>query len=243
MPAPPLPGPLAHLAPLLDSYGYPAVGALVFLDNCAVPVPGQTILVLAAVYAGTGRLSIAGVATIAVLAAVAGHCTGYLIGRTGGLGLLHRWGRYLLITEERLQRADRFFGRHGPKVVAVARFIDGLRQTGGIIAGAAELDFRRFFVADVIGGLLWVGAWASIGYVAGSDIGPLYSRALHYQLVLLIAVGAAVVAAVAVRLLRRRRRPGKDGPGSEGDGDGSGGGSTGSDGAQGRSEITSNGDA
>ncbi|MGK4579372.1 DedA family protein [Kitasatospora sp. HPMI-4] len=236
MPAPPLPGPLAHLAPLLDGYGYPAVGALVFLDNCAIPVPGQTILVLAAVYAGTGRLSIAGVTAVAVLAAVAGHGVGYLIGRTGGLALLHRWGRYLLLTEERLAEADRFFGRHGPKVVLVARFIDGLRQTGGIISGAAELRPRRFMVADVVGALLWVGVWASVGYAAGADIGPLYAKALHYQGVLLIVLVLLVVALVVVRILRRRHRSGGGGQsGDGGDGD--------SEPAQGRSEITSNDDA
>ncbi|MFB7667415.1 DedA family protein [Kitasatospora sp. NPDC056138] len=243
MPEPPLPGPLAHLAPLLDSYGYPAVGALVFLDNCAVPVPGQTILVLAAVYAGTGRLSIVGVAVVAACAAVAGNCLGYLIGLTGGLALLHRWGRYLLLTEERLAKADRFFGVHGPKVVVVARFIDGLRQTSGIISGAAELPFRRFIVADVIGTLLWVGLWSSIGYAAGSDIGTLYAQALRYQVVFLIAVAVAVVALVALKLLRRRRPADRAGQDDGDDSDDSDSDSDSPRTAQGRSEITSNGDA
>ncbi|WP_063838248.1 DedA family protein [Saccharothrix sp. ST-888] len=248
MPEPPLPGPLAHLAPLLDSYGYPAVGALVFLDNCAVPVPGQTILVLAAVYAGTGRLSIVGVAVVAACAAVAGNCLGYLIGRTGGLALLHRWGRYVMLTEERLAKADRFFGVHGPKVVVVARFIDGLRQTSGIISGAAELPFRRFIVADVIGTLLWVGLWSSIGYAAGSDIGALYAQTLRYQVVVLIALAVAVLALVALKLLRRRRRPGDRDGRDDGDSDSDSDSDDDGDGddprpAQGRSEITSNGDA
>jgi len=203
---PPLPGPLAHLAPLLDSYGYPAVGALVFLDNCGIPVPGQTILVLAAVYAGTGRLSIAAVVAIAMVAAVAGNSLGYLIGSTGGHAFVHRWGRYVLITPARMAKADRFFARHGGKVVTFARFVDGLRQTNGIIAGTTDMRWRRFQPANVLGAALWVGVWASLGYLAGSDIATLYRQAVRYQVVLLAVIAALVVALIVVKLLRRRHQ-------------------------------------
>lgn len=200
-----LPAPLDSLAPLLDGYGYPAVGLLVFLDNCGVPVPGQTVLVLAAVYAGAGRLSIAGVVTVAVLAAVAGDSLGYLIGRTGGHRLIERWGRYVLLTPERMERGERFFTRHGGKVVTVARFVDVLRQTNGIVAGTTGMPWRRFLPANVLGALLWVGVWASAGYLAGDHIGPLYRQLARYQLVLLTALGVAVAVLVGYRLRRRRR--------------------------------------
>lgn len=87
--AEPLPGPLAHLAPLLEDYGYLAVGTLVLLDNGGIPVPGQTILVAAAVYAGTGRLNFPAVLAVAVAAAVIGNALGYLIGRKGGRAFVH----------------------------------------------------------------------------------------------------------------------------------------------------------
>ncbi|WP_354638594.1 DedA family protein [Kitasatospora camelliae] len=201
-----LPGPLAHLAPLLDDYGYPAVGALVFLDNCGIPVPGQTILVLAAVYAGTGRLSIAGVVAVAVLAAVAGNSLGYLIGRTGGHAFVHRWGRYVRITPERMAKSEAFFARRGATVVTFARFVDGLRQTNGIIAGTSEMPWRRFAPANVAGAVLWVGVWASIGFFAGTNIDELYRTALRYQVYLLAAVAAALLAVGVRALLRRRTR-------------------------------------
>src|SRR5882757_7264051 len=109
----PLPGPLAHLAPLLDHYGYLAVGGLVFVDDFGIPVPGETILIVAAVYAGTGKLNIAVVVLIGVTAAIAGDNVGYLIGHKGGRALIQRWGRYVLLTPERLLRAEDFFTRHG----------------------------------------------------------------------------------------------------------------------------------
>ena len=143
-PPPPLPGALAGLAPLLDHYGYLAVALLVLLDNCGIPVPGQTILVLASVYAGTGHLDFTAVLLIAAAAATLGNSIGYLIGRTGGRAFVHRWGRYVLLTPARMDRADGFFARHGGKVVLVARFVDGLRQYNGIIAGTTGMPWRRF---------------------------------------------------------------------------------------------------
>ncbi len=208
--APGLPGPLAALEPLLDQYGYALVALFVLLDNCAVPAPGQTVLVLAAVYAGTGHLNIAAVVAIAFAAAVLGNTLGHLIGATGGRAFVHRWGRYVLLTPERVTRAEAFFDRHGGKVVTVARFVDGLRQTSGIIAGTTGMPWPRFQVFNVLGAALWVGVWATFGYVAGANIGAVWRTAVRYQLWLLIALGV-LVAGLAVRhLLRRRRRRRQD---------------------------------
>ncbi|MGV9267520.1 DedA family protein [Kitasatospora sp. NPDC003701] len=206
MSEPALPGPLAGLAPLLDQYGYPAVALFVLLDNCGVPAPGQTILVLAAVYAGAGHLSFAGVVGIAFAAAVLGNSLGYLIGSTGGRAFVHRWGRYVLLTPARMRRADAFFARHGGKVVTVARFVDGLRQTSGIIAGTTEMPWRRFQPFNVLGAALWVGVWSAFGYLAGANIGAVYRTAIRYQLWLLIALGVLCAALAVRQLLRHRRR-------------------------------------
>ncbi|BFV60562.1 hypothetical protein KCMC57_up56660 [Kitasatospora sp. CMC57] len=202
----PLPGPFEHLAPLLDSYGYLAVGVLVFLDNCAIPVPGQTVLVLAAVYAGTGRLSIAAVIVIALVAAVAGNSLGYLLGRTGGHRLVERWGRYVLLTPARMARGEEFFARQGAKVVTVARFVDVLRQTNGIVAGTTGMSWRRFMPANVLGAVLWVGVWAGAGYLAGGNIGPLYEQLMRYQVLALAVLGVMLAALVGHRLWRRQHR-------------------------------------
>ncbi len=201
-----LPGPLAAIAPLLDHYGYAAVGVLVLLDNCGIPVPGQTVMVLAAVYAGTGHLELAAVVGIALAAAIAGNSVGYVIGRSGGQAFVHRWGRYVLLTPARMERADGFFRRNGGKVVTVARFVDGLRQTNGIIAGTTRMDARRFTGFNVLGAVLWVGVWCAVGYLAGANVGAVYERAVRYQLWLLAALGVLVAALVARHLLRRRRR-------------------------------------
>ncbi|MFJ4848511.1 MULTISPECIES: DedA family protein [unclassified Streptomyces] len=205
---PPLPGPLAGLAPLLDDYGYLAVGVLVLLDNCGIPVPGQTVLVVAAAYAGTGRMDLAGVVAVALAAAVLGNSLGYLIGRSGGRAFVHRWGRYVLLTPARFARGEAFFARRADLVIVFARFVDVLRQTNGIIAGTARMPWWRFLACTTLGALLWVGAWAAVGYAAGTRLGSVYSWVTRSQLYLLIALGVLVAALVARHLLRRRRRDG-----------------------------------
>jgi membrane protein DedA with SNARE-associated domain len=205
MSASPLPGLLAAVAPVLDNYGYLAVAGLVMVENFGVPVPGETILVAASVYAGTGRLSIVGVGLIAVAAAVAGNCIGYAIGFFGGRALVLRYGRYVFLTSERLEKAERFFARRGGLVVVAGRFIEGLRQTVGIIAGTAEMPWKRFMIFNVLGAVLWVAVWAPLGYLAGDHIGTIYATATRYSLYLLIAL-LALLAILIVRVVWRRKR-------------------------------------
>ena len=206
MSAPPLPGVLQSLAPVLNSYGYLAVGGLITLEDFGVPAPGETVLIAAAVYAGAGQLSVVGVGIVAFVAAVVGDNIGYAIGRFGGRALVLRYGRYVFITEERLAVAERFFNRHGGKIITVARFIEGLRQANGIIAGITGMHWLKFIAFNALGAALWVGAWISIGYFAGEHIGTIYGYANRYSLYLLVAIGVLLVALIARHVARRRRR-------------------------------------
>ncbi|MEW2511398.1 DedA family protein [Streptomyces sp. NPDC046870] len=203
--SPPLPGPLAHLEPLLGHYGYWAVGAVVFVEDFGVPAPGETILLAAGVYAGTGRLNVVAVAVIAFVAAVAGDNLGYLIGRVGGRPFVHRWGRYVFLTPKRFEAAEAFFTRHGGKIVTVARFVEGLRQANGVIAGTTGMRWRRFLAFNALGAALWVGLWTTLAYLAGSHITAIYDEIRRYQLYVLIAVAVLVAAFVLRHVVRRRR--------------------------------------
>lgn len=199
-----LPGVLHTLEPALNEYGYLAIAGLVLLEDFGVPVPGETILILGAVYAGAGKLSIVLVGMIALLAAVAGDNIGFAIGYFGGRPLAERYGRYVLLTPERLDKAVAFFNRHGPKIIVIARFIEGLRQANGIIAGISHMRWLRFLAYNVLGAALWVGLWTTIGYVSGSHIDTIYNTAVRYDSYVAIAVGVIVLALV-IRLLLRKR--------------------------------------
>ena len=209
MSAPVLPGFLNTLAPLLNHYGYLAVGGIVLVEDFGVPAPGETILIAAAVYAGAGQLNVFAVAAIGFVAAVVGDSIGYAIGHFGGRPLALRFGRYVFLTPERLEKAESWFGRHGGKIVTIARFVEGLRQANGIIAGISKMHWAKFIAFNAIGAALWVGLWVTVGYLAGNHITPIYDTARHYELCLLIAV-AVVVIVLTVRYARHRRAAARD---------------------------------
>ncbi|MCA1821590.1 MAG: DedA family protein [Pseudonocardia sp.] len=204
--APELPGVFAWLVPILDSYGYLAVFGFLFIESFGAPVPGQTMLMAAGVFAGAGRLNVVGIAVLGFLAAVAGDNVGYLIGHFGGRRLVLRFGRYIFVTEKRLAKAEDFFARHGGKIVGVARFVDGLRQLNGVVAGIAGMPWRRFLAFNALGAAAWVGVWTTIGYLAGGHLGEIYQQFSRYQMLVLGVIGAVVLAVVVHWLWRRQRR-------------------------------------
>ena len=202
-----LPGFLHGVAPILDRWGYLAVAGVIGVESFGVPAPGQTIMVAAAIYAGAGRLNVFAVAAIAFVAAVLGDNIGYWIGVRGGRRLVHRFGRYIFITPDRLDRAERFFARRGNRIVVVARFIDGLRQLNGVIAGITAMPWRTFLIYNAIGAALWVGWWTTISYFLGTHLVVIIEHVHRYKwwaiAVLVVALAAYVV--LHVRHIRRRR--------------------------------------
>ena len=203
-----LPGVFGDVQPLLEHYGYLGVGGMLFLEDFGVPVPGEIMLIAAAVFAGAGQMNIAVVFLVAVLAAVIGDNIGFIVGHFGGRPLAERFGRYVFLTPERLDRAEKFFNAHGGKVVTVARFIDGLRQINGLLAGIAGMHWLKFLGYNALGAVLWVGTWCSLGYLAGENIVEIYDTFERYKwyVVGALVVVAAIVITRRVRHSRSARR-------------------------------------
>jgi membrane protein DedA with SNARE-associated domain len=200
-----LPGILQSLAPVFDRYGYVALTALIGVEGFGFPAPGQLILVAAGVYAKTGQLNLVAVLALGLLAAVSGDNIGYAIGRYGGRPLVRRFGRYVLLTEGQLAAAERFFAKRGNIVVPVARFVDGLRQANGIVAGLAQMRWWRFLAYNILGATAWVGLWVLVGYLAGDHIAAVYTGFRRYQKYLLAGLAAIVVAVIIQWVVRHRR--------------------------------------
>jgi membrane protein DedA with SNARE-associated domain len=205
--APVLPGFLKSLAGPLNHYGLWAVLLFVLIEDFGIPVPGETVLIAASVYAGAGRLNIVAVALVGFIAAVIGDNVGFAIGHFGGRTLALRWGRYVFLTEARLDKAEGFFDRHGAWIITVARFVEGLRQANGIVAGITGMPWLRFLTFNALGAALWVGTWVTAGDLAGSHVGTIYSYITRYSLYALIAGALVVAALIARHLLRRRPSP------------------------------------
>jgi len=200
-----LPGVLHSLEPTLNEFGYLAVVGLVLIEDFGVPVPGETILILAAIYAGTGRLNVVLVGLLGFVGAVIGDNIGFGIGHFGGRPLIERFGRYIFLTPARIERATGFFERHGGWIIIVARFIEGLRQANGIIAGMSGIHWAKFLLFNALGAALWVGVWTTLGYLSGSNINTIYDTATRFSTYLAVAVGALVLAYITLKVVKVRR--------------------------------------
>src|SRR5215203_1269785 len=115
---------------LIAQYGYLLVFFGVMLESAGIPLPGETILLAAGVMVQQGHLNLGDAIICGILGAVIGDQIGYWVGREGGHPFVLRWGRYVLVTPERLAGAERFFAHHGGKAVFLARFVAGLRGVG-----------------------------------------------------------------------------------------------------------------
>jgi membrane protein DedA with SNARE-associated domain len=204
-PEPVLPGFLNTLSSPLQHYGLWAILVLVLVEDFGIPLPGETVLIAGAIFAGSGHLNVVAVGLTGFAAAVVGDNIGYAIGRFGGRALADRWGKYVFLTPKRLDSAEAFFERHGSKIIVIARFVEGLRQANGIIAGIAEMHWLRFLIFNAIGAALWVGTWVCVGYFAGQHISTIYTDITNYSLYAAIVAVVIIAAGITVRVRKRRR--------------------------------------
>ena len=209
--SPHLPGFLDSLAHTVDHNGYWAIALLLLLENLGVPViPGELAMIVGAIFAGTGRagLNVVVVGDVALATSFVGAELGYLIGRFAGRELILRYGRFVLLKPHHLDRAEAIVSRYGGLVVIIARYIVGLREANGLIAGISQMRWLTFTIFNAAGAAAWVATWVSIGYLAGDHIDEIYANINHAALYLLIALAALLAGFIAWRLLRRRRQAG-----------------------------------
>jgi membrane protein DedA with SNARE-associated domain len=156
---------------LIHLYGGWIVFLLVFLESIGLPLPGEAILVSAAIFAGTTQnMSIGLVLLAAVLGAIFGSIIGFWIGDRYGYPILLRYGSYVGLTETRIKIAQYLFRRQGVVVVLVARFVAVLRSIVGFIAGANRMPFVSFMISNTIGAVIWALFYGLGAYYLGKGI-------------------------------------------------------------------------
>ena|GEM_PF-505761 len=192
---------LARVQPLLERYGYGAAFAAVMAEGMGIPTPGQTLLMAGALEAAAGRMNIALLVFLVITAATVGNSIGYAIGRWGGRVVLDK----LKVNPQRQQHLDDLFKRRGGMVILLARFLDGLRQLNGIVAGVLQMPWRTFTAYNVAGAILWSCSWGLGTYYLGRDI-HFIAAFFHRHRPLLLALGAVAFVALLVYLLRSRRK-------------------------------------
>lgn len=160
-----------HLLALLHHYGYEAVFVAIAGESMGIPMPGETMLVTASVFAGTThQLNIGFVILAAVAGAIIGDNLGYLIGRWGGYRLLHRFGKYVFLTEKHLQVGEYLFYKYGGKIVFFGRFFTILRTWAAFLAGVNKMPWKAFLLFNTLGALLWADFYGLAGYFFGQQL-------------------------------------------------------------------------
>ena len=155
----------------LMTYGYWAVFFFVAIESIGIPFPGETMLLVAAIDAGTThQLSIVLVILAATCGAILGDNLGFWIGREGGYRLLRRYGRYIGFNERRVKLGLYLFRTHGGKIVFFGRFVAVLRAWAAFLAGVNRMQWSRFLLFNALGGVIWATLYGLGGYFLGEEI-------------------------------------------------------------------------
>ncbi len=161
----------SDLLHFLNTYGYWAVLLFIAIESTGIPFPGETMLLIAAIYAGTThRLSIALVIVAAASGAILGDNIGFWVGREGGFRLLRRYGRYIRLDERKLKLGLYLFRKHGGKVVFFGRFVAVLRAWAAFLAGTNRMRWPPFLLFNALGGIVWATVYGLGGYFLGENI-------------------------------------------------------------------------
>ncbi|HXN44669.1 MAG TPA: DedA family protein [Xanthobacteraceae bacterium] len=178
------------LSHLLSVYGYWAIAGIVGLEGIGIPIPGETTLILAAVYAGsTHHLDIRLVIAAAAAGSIVGSIIGFWIGREIGYPILLRYGHYVRLTESKIKIGQYLFRRHGGKIVFFGRFVPLLRMLAALFAGANRMPWSRFLLFNTAGSVLWTCVYGLGAYYLGQEASRLAAP---------FEIGLAVVVLVVI---------------------------------------------
>jgi membrane protein DedA with SNARE-associated domain len=196
-----------QLYELASSYGYWAVMVFAMVESIGIPFPGETMLLAAAIYAGTmhlsgspHELSIVLVIAAAACGAIIGDSIGYWLGRQFGYELLLRYGRYIHFDHRKMKLGQYLFLKHGGKVVFFGRFVAVLRAFAALLAGINCMPWRRFLIFNVSGGIVWATICGTAGFYFGKSVAHLVSTAG-----ILFLVGGAIAMLVGYVFFRRHQ--------------------------------------
>ncbi|HSX17755.1 MAG TPA: DedA family protein [Candidatus Saccharimonadales bacterium] len=157
---------------IVQTGGLLVVTLMIFAESgllIGIILPGDSLLLVAGLFAGRGKLNIWLLVTLVIIAAIIGYQVGYYFGERIGPRLFKRKNGFLF-REEYLGRTEKFFDKYGPVTVIAARFIAHVRTLVSLIAGASNMNRRRYFIYNVIGAVIWGGGLTLLGYWLGANV-------------------------------------------------------------------------
>jgi membrane protein DedA with SNARE-associated domain len=185
----------------LQTWGYAAVFVLALAEAICIPFPSEITFGFGGALAAEGHFALAAVILVGIAGEFIGSLIGFAAGRTGGHALVTRYGKYVLISPDDLERAHRFLASRNDWSVAVGRALPLVRTFVSIVAGIAEMSVARFSVFTLIGTSIYSAAVAGGGYALGTEW---HKLAKGFTAAGFVLLGLAVVALAAFFVHRWR---------------------------------------
>jgi membrane protein DedA with SNARE-associated domain len=200
---------VSFIVAVISAAGYAGIIGLMTIESACIPLPSEVIMPFAGYLVSVGRFGLIGAATAGALGCNIGSTIAYLVAAHGGRIAFERWGKYVLIRHEELERAEQFFGRYGAVTVFVGRLLPVIRTFISFPAGLARMPMLKFQLYSFIGSWPWCFALAYIGMVLGArwDSDPTFRRLFHEFDAVIVAVLVAGCAWFVWSRWREMRRP------------------------------------
>ena len=192
---------VVHVEPFIQHYGYLALFATIFVEGCGIPSPGQTILIASAIMSFHGDLRIEWVVLVSLAATFLGNCTGFWVGRSVGK---HKFSR-LLPGENKLKKIEKRLNRWGVFLFVAGRYIEGLKQTLGLVSGVLHMAPARFVVANAVASLCWAVPLALIPYWINQHSRQFLHFSKEYRWVAYLLMVGLICMAIGISSFRRRK--------------------------------------
>jgi membrane protein DedA with SNARE-associated domain/rhodanese-related sulfurtransferase len=196
---------MTELLQFVVRHGYMLVFAWVFAEQAGLPIPSAPLLLAAGALSGTHQMNLGMAIAYATLGSLASDSMWYELGRQKGVRVLQLLCRISLEPDSCVRRSQVSFGRNGPRVLLVAKFIPGLNAMAAPLSGITRMGWRRFLLFDAIGALLWVSAFTMAGYTFSSDLERVASRAAYLGEWLLVLVLAAFAGYILWKFYNRQK--------------------------------------
>jgi membrane protein DedA with SNARE-associated domain len=191
--------------PLIEHYGYLIVFFGVMLGTTGIPFPSAALLLAAGVLVQQGHLNLRDAIVFGILGAIIGNQIGYWIGHRAGRPFVLKWGRYVKLTPERLDRVEGLLARYGGKAVFAARFFSVSRLLGALVAGMSRMPWGTFVIYSVLGGAVWATSVVLVGYFFGESWGSSQGWSGRASLLLVLLLGVALGFYLTYRWTTSRR--------------------------------------
>lgn len=186
--------------------GYPGIMFFMFLESTMVPIPSEIIMPFAGYLVAQGKLSFWLIVLLSSVASLLGSWFSYAIGYYGGIPLIKRWGKYVLLDESRLKWTEKWFKKYGEKTIFVSRFIPVVRHLISLPAGIGKMNLLKFSIYTIIGATIWNAFLLYLGYILGANylIIHKYSQMLDWVVVALIVIAVVYYVWHVVKLMKKK---------------------------------------